>query len=222
MTNPELKPAPDAWEAAYLRFETPEQEIRKFARRLQRLGAGDWPRDARIVELFCGRGNGIRALRALGFARVEGIDLSPALVARYEGPGTLLVGDCRHLPFESETKDILIVQGGLHHLPTLPADLEAALREARRVLAPGGLFCAVEPWHTPFLAFVHHICANRLARTLSSKVNALATMIEHERETYEQWLDQPQPILNLLHQFFEREHCEVSWGKINFVGRKSA
>src|SRR3954467_5983051 len=192
MTTPAPQLAPDAWEAAYLRFETREQEIRKFARRLQWFGARDWPRDSRIVELFCGRGNGLQALRNLGFAQVEGIDLSPALAAQYKGPGTILVGDCRQLPFESGTKDILIVQGGLHHLPKLPSDLEAALEEARRVLAPGGLFCAVEPWLTPFLAFVHHVCANRIARRLSSKVNALATMIEHERETYEQWLNQPQ------------------------------
>jgi hypothetical protein len=58
-------PPPDPWEAAYLRFETPEQEIRKFEKRLLRLGAGAWPRDLRIVELFCGRGNGLRASRPI-------------------------------------------------------------------------------------------------------------------------------------------------------------
>src|SRR5439155_8665936 len=47
----------DPWEAAYLRFETPEEEIQKFIGRLNRLGAPQWPRDAEIVELFCGRGN---------------------------------------------------------------------------------------------------------------------------------------------------------------------
>ena len=43
---------PDPWEAAYLRFETPEQEIQKFIARLSRLGAPQWPPDAEIVELF--------------------------------------------------------------------------------------------------------------------------------------------------------------------------
>ena len=51
------------WEAAYLRFETPEEERRKFLRRLRILGAPHWPRDAEVVELFCGRGNGLRAER---------------------------------------------------------------------------------------------------------------------------------------------------------------
>src|SRR5438132_7278717 len=55
---------PDPWEAAYLRFETPEQEIQKFIARLNRLGAPQWPRDSEIVELFCGRGNGLIASNA--------------------------------------------------------------------------------------------------------------------------------------------------------------
>ena len=62
----------DSWEAAYLRFETPEQEISKFVARLKGLGAASWPQDARILELFCGRGNGLLALQRMGFARVSG------------------------------------------------------------------------------------------------------------------------------------------------------
>src|SRR5215471_20969153 len=76
---------PDPWEAAYLRFETPEEEIRKFIGRLNRLGARQWPREAEIVELFCGRGNGLVALQRLGFTRLEGVDLSPRLIAQYKG-----------------------------------------------------------------------------------------------------------------------------------------
>src|SRR5882757_8871403 len=118
----------DRWEEAYLRFESPEEEILKF------MDATKWPRNARIVELFCGRGSGLRALHQLGFREVEGIDLSPSLAAEYAGPGKILVGDCRRLPFEKASKDIPIVQGGLHHLPLLPDDLDRALAEGVRVL----------------------------------------------------------------------------------------
>src|SRR5262249_46236145 len=136
----------DPWEAAYLRFETPEEEIRKFVGRLQFVGAAKWRRDAKIVELFCGRGNGLTALNRLGFTDIEGIDLSPTLAAQYSGPGKILVGDCRELPFEDSSKDILIVQGGLHHLPLLPDDLDRALAEGSRVLNRDGLLVVVEPW----------------------------------------------------------------------------
>src|SRR5580700_4855758 len=83
--DPPVVVSPDPWEAAYLRFETPEQEIQKFVSRLRKLGADQWPRDAEIVELFCGRGNGLNALERLGFTRLEGVDLSPRLIAEYRG-----------------------------------------------------------------------------------------------------------------------------------------
>ena len=67
-------------------FETPEEETEKFHRRLLPVGASDWPRGAAIAELFCGRGNGLRALAALGFTDLRGVDLSEELLASYDGP----------------------------------------------------------------------------------------------------------------------------------------
>jgi SAM-dependent methyltransferase len=214
----------EAWEAAYLRFESPEQEVAKFVARLKRLGADRWQRDAAIVELCCGRGNGLRALHELGFRDLEGVDLSPTLAARYSGPARVIVGDCRELPIADASKDVVVVQGGLHHLLELPRDLERTLAEARRVLKSGGRFVAVEPWPTPFLGFVHAVSGSALARRLSSKLDAFAVMVEHERATYEQWLGAPDAILALLGRFFEPQVSTRRWGKLEFVGvaRKSA
>lgn len=212
-------PSSDLWEAAYLRFETPAQEIQKFIARLQKLGASEWPRDAEIVELFCGRGNGLNALQQLGFTRLEGVDLSPRLIAQYHGPAKCTVADCRQLPFSDRSKDVLIVQGGLHHLPALPEDLEQTFAEMQRVLRKDGRVLFVEPWLTPFLKFVHAVSENPLARRLSNKMDALATMIEHEKRTYEQWLSQPDRIAELAHTHFVPIHESFSWGKWNFVGK---
>jgi SAM-dependent methyltransferase len=214
------RPSHDPWEQAYLRFESPKHEIRKFIGRLKFIGATKWPRDAKIVELFCGRGSGLRALYQLGFSNVEGIDLSPSLAAAYAGPGKILVGDCRCLPFENASKDILIVQGGLHHLPVLPDDLDRVLNEGARVLSKGGLLVAVEPWVTLFLSVSHALCRSRTIRKLSPKIDALATMIHYERKTYEQWLSQSGLILDSLRKTFPVERCHFRWGKIYFVGRK--
>ncbi len=210
----------DPWEAAYTRFETPAQEIRKFTRRLDELGAADWPRAAEIVELFCGRGNGLHALSRLGFTRLEGVDLSASLVAQYAGPAKLYIGDCRDLPFDAGSKDIVIVQGGLHHLKNLPDDLERTLSEAARVLRHDGLFIAIEPWLTPFLVFVHWVCQSRITRRMVPKIDALATMIDYERHTYEKWLGQPEIIVRLLDRFFSAELSFGRWGKYVYVGRK--
>ena len=217
--DPPVVVLPDPWEAAYLRFETPEQEIQKFVSRLQKLGADQWPRDTEIVELFCGRGNGLNALERLGFTRLEGVDLSPRLIAEYRGPAQCIVGDCRKLPFADRSKDVLIVQGGLHHLPTLPDDLEQTFAEMQRVLRKDGRVVFVEPWLTPFLRFVHAVSENPLARRLSNKLDALATMIEFERRTYNQWLTQPDLITQIARKHFVPQHEFFAWGKWNFVGQ---
>jgi ubiquinone/menaquinone biosynthesis C-methylase UbiE len=209
---------PDPWEAAYLRFETPEQEIQKFIARLNRLGAQQWPRDAEIVELFCGRGNGLMALERLGFTRIEGVDLSPRLLAEFKGSAKCTLADCRHLHFPNRSKDVLIVQGGLHHLASLPDDLDQTFSEMQRVLRKDGRVMFVEPWRTPFLTFVHFISELSPVRRISSKMDAFATMTHYERRTYEQWLGQPELIKKIARAHFVPVHEHFAWGKWNFIG----
>lgn len=209
-----------AWEAAYLRFETREEELRKFLRRLRKLGANGWPKDAEVVEIFCGRGTGLEALRHLGFCRLEGVDLSPALLANYTGPARCVVADCRQLPFPDTSRDLVIVQGGLHHLPKLPDDLEQVVGEVWRVLRPGGRFMVVEPWRTPFLQFVHWVGSFRAARQAWDKLDALETMTELEWDTYQQWLRQPDLVRRCLERHFTVERCHIGWGKLMWLGRK--
>jgi ubiquinone/menaquinone biosynthesis C-methylase UbiE len=95
------------WEEAYTRFETPEEEIRKFVGRLNKLGQAEWRRDAQIVDIFSGRCNGIRALERLGFTNLEGVDISPNLLSYYDGKARLYTADCRELPFEDKSRDII-------------------------------------------------------------------------------------------------------------------
>jgi hypothetical protein len=81
----------DAWETAYARFETSEKEVRKFCRRLTELGIAARSRQAEIVELCCGRGNGPQALSRLGFTQLAGVDLSAALISEDIGTAILYV-----------------------------------------------------------------------------------------------------------------------------------
>jgi ubiquinone/menaquinone biosynthesis C-methylase UbiE len=208
----------DPWEAAYVRFETPEEEIRKFIARLRMLGSEAWPRDARVVELFCGRGNGLHALSRMGFTELEGADLSVRLLKLYRGGARCYACDCRKLPFADKSRDVLIVQGGLHHLPTLPDSLEETLAEMHRVLRTDGKVVIVEPWLTAFLRVVHRACENQAMRRLWHKLDDLAIMIENERSTYEQWLSQPDLVLGLTRRYFVPIQESFAWGKWNFAG----
>ena len=190
-------------------------EVRSAAGR--RGCAALWRRDAAIVELFCGRGNGLQALEALGFANLEGVDLSPTLARAYCGRARVHVADCRALPFEDASRDVAIVHGGLHHLEHLEEYLQRTLEEVHRVLRPGGRLVVVEPWLTPFLSLVHAICALPRARAVSRRLDALAEMIESERPTYEAWLANPELVLRALNDLFETERRTIRFGKLALV-----
>ena len=94
------------WEAAYARVETPSQEAEKFLKRLTRLGADGWQRELQVVDIFCGRGGGLKAWETLGFRRLEGVDLSENLLRQYSGDAHLFVGDCRRMAFPDDSRDV--------------------------------------------------------------------------------------------------------------------
>jgi SAM-dependent methyltransferase len=107
-------------------------------------------------------------------------------------------------------------------LPHSPADLEQTLAEIHRILRPGGRFLLVEPWLTSFLRVVHLACKTRLLRKLSVKLDSFATMVDHERRTYEQWFSQPEAILALLRNTFPQGTARISWGKLHFLAQRTA
>jgi ubiquinone/menaquinone biosynthesis C-methylase UbiE len=71
------------------------------------------------------------------------VDQARAASARQpEAPiGSAEVGDARELPFADASADVVLLLGPLYHL-TEAADRALALREAHRVLRPGGLLAA--------------------------------------------------------------------------------
>jgi len=206
------------WEDAYNRFESEDEEVRKFKKRLGYLGAGIWSRDATIVDLFCGSGRNLSCLERMGFSDLHGVDLSPRLLSRYSGSANLYVGDATALGFPEKWADVIIVQGGLHHLPNLSLNLGKCLDEIHRVLKPDGLFVMVEPWVTPFLNLAHWCCRRKIICRMSAKVGALAVMIEEEKETYFSWLSNSELILQELNSRFEKKFLVTALGKFNFVG----
>jgi SAM-dependent methyltransferase len=111
---------------------------------LERLVA---PSGKDVVDVGCGGGALVRELAALG-ARPIGIEISEAQLvaarARDDGSGPqYLVGRAEALPLDDGSVDIVVFMRSLHHVP--PEHLEAGLREARRVLRPGGAVYVAEP-----------------------------------------------------------------------------
>lgn len=96
----------------------------------------------RLLEIGCGEGTNLRHLCRRG-ARLYGIDFSPAKTAfARQATGALVVSaDAAALPFADGAFAAVLIRDVLHHLP----DPGQVLREARRVLAPGGRLTVIEP-----------------------------------------------------------------------------
>lgn len=208
------------WERAYERFETPEHEQAKFLQRFRQMGFEDLDRHLTVVDLFCGRGNGLRALQKMGFRNLTGVDLSPSLLQQAPQEAGRIVADCTALQFDTGSVDIFVVQGGLHHLPDLQTKLPRCLAEISRSLAPRGFFCAVEPWDTLFLRSVHWVSAKKFLRARIGKFDAFATMVEEEQATYYAWLSSAAFIRSEAERWFKPKISRFAWGKWTFVGEK--
>jgi ubiquinone/menaquinone biosynthesis C-methylase UbiE len=93
-----------------------------------------------VLDVGCGQGMDLIGYASAG-AKVTGIDLTPrhAELAQmhlqaFGLDGTVVVGDAEHMPFADDSFDRVSSNGVLHHTP----DMNAALREIRRVLRPRG------------------------------------------------------------------------------------
>jgi len=98
----------------------------------------------RVLDVGTGPGRVPLAIAdALPGLRIDGLDLSADMIerarqsaaaARLEDRVTFVVGDVAELPYPDRTFDLVVSTMSQHHWP----DARAAMRELRRVLAPGG------------------------------------------------------------------------------------
>jgi SAM-dependent methyltransferase len=99
------------------------------------------PRPARILDAGCGSGRNMVELAHAG--PVTGIELSKTSVslARARQVGEVIEGSVLDMPFEPDSFDLAVSLDVIEHLQE---DLDA-LRELRRVVAPGGALLVTVP-----------------------------------------------------------------------------
>jgi SAM-dependent methyltransferase len=99
------------------------------------------PEDARILDAGCGSGRNMIELARRG--TVTGVEVSETSVriARERGAGEVVLGSMLEMPFADNSFDLATCLDVIEHLE----DDAAALRELRRVVAPGGSLLVTVP-----------------------------------------------------------------------------
>jgi SAM-dependent methyltransferase len=165
------------------------------------------PVGRRVLDYGCGRGEDALMLVRAGAEHVTGFDISDgeieharrsAAEAGFADRTTFVVADAHDLPFEDGAFDVVRGNSILHHL-----ELERALAELRRILAPGGRAVFVEPLaHNPLL---------RLGRALTP----MARTADEHPFTVDDWAACARAFPGFKH--FERELLTVPLMPLNLV-----
>ena len=132
----------------------------------------------RVLDVACGTGVVARQIaRNLRLERLVGVDINPEMldVARSKSepiPGGIewQQGDAHALPFADEAFELALCQQGLQFF----SDPGAALREMRRVVAPGGR-AAVSVWRDLELHPLYEALCRSEARHLGTSIEEVAT-----------------------------------------------
>jgi SAM-dependent methyltransferase len=99
----------------------------------------------RCLDLGCGTGAFTRRLQPLGFF-LTGLDISPRSINRAKslGGAEYVVGDITACPLPTSSYDVVVMSGVLHHIFSTDVRVQS-LREAWRMLKPGGHFFSYDP-----------------------------------------------------------------------------
>jgi SAM-dependent methyltransferase len=133
------------WAAHYERSVHDEMDLRL----LTRLRTVRWDQVREAIDLACGTGRIGAWLSARGVSHVDGIDLTPSMLAQARAKNiyrSLEIADVSHTGRPARTYDLAIQVLADEHLP----DIAPLYRETARILRAGGAFVIVG-YHPFFL-----------------------------------------------------------------------
>jgi ubiquinone/menaquinone biosynthesis C-methylase UbiE len=129
-----------------LRFGLPDQKVEKLgltSLREERFNVCLELAYGRVLDIGCGNNEFIKTYRKRHDSKSVGVDV-------FEWEGCDLVCDTQNLPFPDNSFDTVTIIASLNHIP----DREKVLKEAYRVLKPGGQILVT--MITPIISYISH------------------------------------------------------------------
>lgn len=102
-------------------------------------------KNARILDIGCGFGQTLLALKKLGYSNLKGIDILDAAVqeCKLKGLDVDQIDDVRNYKANQGTYDFIIMSHVLEHIPK--DDIISNLVAIKKLLSPEGDFCIMVP-----------------------------------------------------------------------------
>ena len=145
-------------------YKSLDEHRYKVHRRLQSAVGFEKTRGLRVLEIGCGCGSEAERFARAG-ANYTAVDLTNAAVSLTQRrfrlanlEGRFVQGDAENLPFADGSFDLVYSHGVLHHTPDTPR----TIREAHRVLAPGGRVAIMLYYRDSFNYYVNLGVVRRL------------------------------------------------------------
>lgn len=111
-----------------------------------------------VLEIGCGSGHATKAISSTyGASRAIGVDLDDRLIQRAtknQGSALFAVADANHLPFPDSSFDVVAEFAAFHHVE----DWRSAVKEAVRVLRPGGQILFEDITKKGLTRWVYKVC----------------------------------------------------------------
>jgi ubiquinone/menaquinone biosynthesis C-methylase UbiE len=174
--SPVIVPESVQWQSAHYEEPYYAQRTAKLPSKLQRLGVLDLPRDIRVLDTCCGRGEALAVLASAGFQNLEGIDATP----QPQGTKAFTIhhGDATRMPFPDRSFDLVLNLHALHHMGNA-ATAARFLSECHRILKPGGMLGIIDFPASIQIRLLFWLLRKRLG-TINGGLRNFARILEEE------------------------------------------